>query len=431
MKKEILHYEMPDSWLCFNDKKTLLCEIIETCLYFCIIYPLSAFAIFFYSSDKLLVYKSLIIFPIMLVTTLVNVKIRALSLFLLLNLSVIALSFFLGSIVLQKIIFLTIAVSCFILSLKKRVNLSRNILKPMEFVLCTFFLGVLYFLSIWAKLNFISNIIMIFALIFAIGCMVYIHVTRANKLSDWEQKYTNETEDKIHKFSSIFIAGIVIILLFSLGLAYELRLFDAARSMDNKLISFFSDTNTKTSQNVELPNMKASKQESFEKPSILKQFDKDTKPSPFWEILSKILGPLAFFVVLGLIFLVLKAFYFNFYDKHGNENEKREFTFSKDEILERAKESFEKISRKIMDPLDLSNRRKIRKLYHKAILNYINKQTQITASNSANEIAAKIKNNCNKDIKDITGIYEKARYGKSECTDEEVNKVKQLLNLKK
>lgn len=433
MKKEVLKYEMPDSWLHFNDKKSLLCELTETFIYFCIIYPLASFVLFFYYRNVFFVLSNFIILFTMLSMTIISVKIKPLFLFLLLNFFIIGLTIYLSSKDLQTIIFALVSVASFIICLKKRVTLSRSILKPSNFVLGACFLGVLYILSLGANLKYIPALIIIFSLILIIVSMVYIHISRANKLSDWEQKYANESPDKIHKFSGIFAAGIVVILLFSFGLAYELRLFSAAKTIDYKIISFFSTKNVKN--NYVLPEKNNQKQQNFEMDFIKNDKNRYVKPNPILQSFYKVLELVTFIIVsiliIWLFIKILKAFYFSFYDKYGNENEKREFIFSKDEVLSRTKETIKQVSQKIMEPLDLSNRKKIRKIYYKTVIGYKNKTTKITEYNSANEIASQIKHTSNKDITDITNIYEKARYGKLECSDEDVNKIKHLLNSKK
>jgi hypothetical protein len=71
-----------------------------------------------------------------------------------------------------------------------------------------------------------------------------------------------------------------------------------------------------------------------------------------------------------------------------------------------------------------SNSIKIRRLYFKAIQRFNHAGTDIRGCDAPVEISEKVKQKANRDISDVTELYEKARYAKDECTVEELKAAK-------
>ena len=131
--------------------------------------------------------------------------------------------------------------------------------------------------------------------------------------------------------------------------------------------------------------------------------------------------------LLFQLYTSIKDFYKGLSLKKSYKKEEREFVVSFDDVVTGIKKRAQRFKVKLELPFNMTNSKKIRKLYHKLIKSYKIKGFSAYSFNTPIEIESKVKEVLKKNISEATVIYEKARYNDEECSKEEVDKMKSFL----
>lgn len=163
-------------------------------------------------------------------------------------------------------------------------------------------------------------------------------------------------------------------------------------------------------------------------------------------LLLKILSTILYYaIILALIYVIIAGliFIFNhlykmFYTKRANVKDKLEFLspFDREQKIER--KNPRPIRRMYLALFGKTNNEKIRKHYYNAVItnadsDRIPKQltpTQLTLYAFQTDNQYSDRDTTTQKEKEITDLYEKARYGKEECTKKDIKRIKELLNHK-
>lgn len=171
---------------------------------------------------------------------------------------------------------------------------------------------------------------------------------------------------------------------------------------------------------------------------------KATPPSIIWQYIENILlGLFTIALVAGITALILFGLYRLyqlFYEKKFNNfRDKTEFIspFDKREHLKR--EEIGTVVKKLFPLFGRTNNEKIRKYFYKAIITHNPKEklsnylTPMQLSQYALNIQTEQyrDDTIKKEADRLTEFYEKARYSKDECTNEDVSQVKDILSNEK
>lgn len=433
MKKVINFYEMADSWMNFNDEKPLLYELIEDFIYFCFFYPIAIVVLYAVSHDTLQIIKGFIILIAIFAMTVIRKKIKHLSLFIIMHIALMAIYFLLAQNFLDKLVYTLFLLPHFFISFKKRLNQSREYIKLTYIMLGECLLGVLYIALLFFNLVIPQKFIIVLSLLSVLVFIAYYHIVRANKLMDWEQKYTDNASGNLNKYSRVFSGLAVLIICIFLGLSYGLGLFKAAGNIDNSIINFFAWISSNKASTEYKPPKETTSNSDKEEQQGLEQLRKNNKPTPkilimFYTAMEYIVGAIVIILIIFFIIAIIREFYRTFYDKIGNPNEKREFVFSLDDVVEHTKVNLRKITKVISHPVDLSNRKKIRKLYKKKVLSYKAKGISLDINQSTGEIENEINMKAGSNLSVLTSLYDTARYSKNEPSKEDLEKARNLTN---
>ena len=106
--------------------------------------------------------------------------------------------------------------------------------------------------------------------------------------------------------------------------------------------------------------------------------------------------------------------------------EQRESIFSIEDFKENLKDKSLGFKNVFKENFNLSNKKRIRKVYSKKIKEYKHKGIIVEKYFTPLEISNNVKTNMDNDIKEATEIYEKARYSQEECSKEDVERIKSL-----
>jgi hypothetical protein len=236
-------------------------------------------------------------------------------------------------------------------------------------------------------------------------------------------------------FFSFCLLCLVMMLLFAQLPLKELVVF-IGRALKNALIFLlslvhFQENDLKRTQPQESPVMQDNQM------GLLPPAEED--PSPIMEILSKILFYasvvlLVIALVAGIIYL-LYSLYKRFYAKKADDSrDKSEFIspFADKSRLRREKFSLHK---KFRFALGKTNNEKIRKHYYDAIaanadsdlLSGAMTPTQLTGYAFGKESKSKKRVLGEEKQKELTQLYEKARYGREECSKHDLGRIRKML----
>jgi hypothetical protein len=203
--------------------------------------------------------------------------------------------------------------------------------------------------------------------------------------------------------------------------------------LQRKLNSFFvMDKNTVAEKAPKVPNTSQNSDDSMA--NMLNKLSGDQKENIFLVLLVKVMEIciaiiciIIFIYIIWMAYLKLKELYKQFYAKSEDKDIKRELVLPIDNLTDIITDKFEALKRDITDIFEVSNRKKIRTTYQKIIRKYSKMGIEVKFFNTPNELEKKVYNKLEKNIEEVTSIYEKARYSNYECNDDEVKKIKKYL----
>jgi len=222
------------------------------------------------------------------------------------------------------------------------------------------------------------------------------------------------------------IAFISTVILFFIILARSIGLYKLLDVLTSKMLAFFNAKHPAQVQKINVPNPPTIATDSLNNP--LNNLQPTGKSNYLMSAIFKVAQVIffigLFFLIIYLLFVLVtkvKNFYKSLSHKKPFKKEQREFVISIDDIIAKIKQGF-KIELNL--PINMSNRKKIRKLYHKLIKSYKIKGILAYSFNTPLEIESKVSELLGKNISEATIIYEKARYSDAECSIVDVDKMK-------
>ena len=143
--------------------------------------------------------------------------------------------------------------------------------------------------------------------------------------------------------------------------------------------------------------------------------------SPIWDWLWKIFSTLILLLVAaGLVYLIVRLFarlYQSFYHKDDGDGDHKEFI--------RPTDRTDKVRRETKAGLGFGGTpsQKVRRIYRKKILSLKRRDQELKESLTPKEQTEEV---ALTDAKEMLDLYEKARYGREECSKEDTKRMKEL-----
>ncbi|MBC8061408.1 MAG: hypothetical protein H7Y18_12195 [Clostridiaceae bacterium] len=431
MIKDLSIVGTSDSYMYFSEKKALGYEFGETWILFWIMFTPLVLILNANSSDRYLIYKGLLFIIPFFIITAIKVYIKSSMRYLLANLVIILLSIGFCFTLENKIFFIGLILFFFIISIKQRRRKTIDFYTINLLVASEFFMACLYIIALACNLK-ITSFIYLAAIIIAISCAIYIHLSRNLKVMEWESENSNQntkSRKKLIQLCIAFIVGIISTLLFA---AWFIGIFNFLDNLTRKILAFFNTSNTPQMDPETLPVTQL-------KPPVMPADNIGSSLNisglnSLFSFIIKILELVGIIIIFLIVIYLLRkmifsivSFYKSLKSKGTSQKEERKLIFSLEEVTKEFKEGAIKFIKKIDNPFDVSNRKKIRKLYHKLIKSFKVKGVLTKVTNTPVEIENNINRVLHKDIKEITDIYEKARYSSQECTQEDVDRLKKFI----
>lgn len=430
MKNDIKIVEISESWMYLTNTKTVLYEMFENWILFFVYYiPVSMFLSGFLNNTAVLRGIALLL-PIG-VMIIIRRKVEKLSLFIGANALVILSVFLLSPSVLEKVFFTLMVTAYFIQCFKKRYDDVVRFLNIYGLLVSAPILAFYYILASYFNLQFIKQLIMFAAINTVICYTIYLHLTKTQKLLEWEKGYALTFSSKVKKMKFVtttLLVAIIAVLNLFLWKSGMLALFDY---IQDKIGNFFKVTDSPKP----MPKPTQAPQSTENNMGdLLQKLGGNDKPNILLLILWKILEIaltiiviVIFAYIIWLIYLKLKEMYKLFYYKEETGNEKREVILPTEYFSKEVVNRIKNIKNNIEELFEKSNRKKIRKIYSKIIVKHKNKGVDISLANTPFELQLKIEEHSKNNLAKATYIYEKARYSTELCSDEDVENIKKFL----
>ena len=429
MMKDINVVASSESFMYFGENKPFGYDVMEAWISFWIIYTPIMLILALIPNKSFLILKGLFLIIPFFIMIYIKVYIKSNLKYLLANLGVILLTFAVSFTLEERLLFVGATILLFIVSLRQRKRGIVTFYSIFMLVGSEVWMAFLYVISVFNNYEYMMVIISFVAVNLAICCTIYIHLSRNLKLMEWEDSAFKKAEKTRVKLKYIWLTALTVIVLAIFSATWLTGISAFLDEITRKIYRFALKFNSGDgASDVAAPGNttgdSSSKQRAFQLP----------KGEAVNTILATIVKVIAILIII-LIILILIHFikkiivalidtYKSLNKRGGGKKEKREIIFSFEEIKDEYSIKTKKLIGKIINPFDGSNRKKIRKLYFKLIKNYKTKGVVAEASNTPVEIKNNINAALNEDLKDITDIYEKARYSSQECTKEDVEKLK-------
>jgi hypothetical protein len=431
MNKKLIIIEMSDSWMFLNNNKNLWHELVEDWIYMwtlCCVITLPLYAVL---KDTGLMYRTLFLILSVWMYTLIRRNIKYLSVFILLSLLNAAVVYFVGQSLFEKAVYVLIMIIMFGNSVKRRYSEVVNYYSINGFLFCEALLGVCYIIAFGFSLDIPAKFVTAGGIVIALSSVLYIHLTRTEKLMEWEEEFAQKFTGRLKKLKIAFSSIIVLVISCAIWFMWKIGAFELLDKLQSYINSLFG---TKPINEKPLPiQPKQAPENEDNMMEALRNLGGESKSNIFIEIILRLIEMilvvvaviLLFYLLRGL-FLKLKELYHQFYLR-APKNEKREFVFTAEDFTRTLTEKIEKGKREFNDLLDRSSRRRIRKIYYKIIEGYRRQGIIVNHSNTPEEIGESIRKKKNKDLDKAIELYEKARYSNHECSEKEVEEIKQYL----
>lgn len=432
MRESIKIISNSESWMFLSNTKSMFYELLENWISFFIYYTPAAIILGYFGGNTSVLRGVFLLIPIALMIT-IRRKIRKMSFYIGFNILIIAAVYFLTPSLLEKVFFVVITIIYFIYNFRKRYEEVISFLKLNFMLINGVFLVICYLIAYYLKLTFITNYITIISINTVLCCTLYLHLTRTQKLLEWETSYAARFLSRIKKMTITTVAILSAIIAALNLFLWKSGIFSLMDYIQQRIVSFFKvDRRVKTKAPeapVEAPtNSQGNMGEMFQ--DIGDRGDS----SIFLLVLMKIIEfaftviiVIALVYILWMLYLKLKELYRMFYARDIEGSEKRERIVPMEDISEEIVSRIKNVRSGISSIFERSNRKKIRSAYNKIILRYKNKGIQVNASSTPLELQNEIEMKNKLSFKEVTKIYEKARYSTVQCSDEEVNRIKKYI----
>jgi hypothetical protein len=412
-----------DSYMNLSKSKALGYELAEDWILFWTSFMPIALILNLSSNETILIYKGLFYIIFIFAMTLIRRNIVSSLKYLLSNLLIVLLAFIISFTFIEKVLFLVPIIICFAISIKKRKNEVIKFYTISLLLLCEFVMFICYFLALYYNFTFMANLINFSSINIAICCILYVYTSRLDMLMEWECDFVKKYSKRMRSIKLNCIAFISGIIIFFILLAWRLGIYNLLDEITSKILGWRLDVPLTPESQVKKPSL-------LKDNPLTKSFKPTGKSSYLITLISNIFQLLfyvAFFLIV--IYFLFKLFKFlkSLSLKKTQKNEKRESVISMKEIVNEFKEKSASFKVELELPFNMSNRKKIRKLYHKLIKSYKAKQTLAFNFNTPIEIENNVREVLEKNISEATIIYEKARYSDAKCTNEDVDKMKSFL----
>jgi hypothetical protein len=416
-----------DSYMNLSKSKALGYELAEDWILFWTSFMPIALILNLLSNKTILIYKGLFYIIFVFAMTLIRRNIVSSLKYLLSNLLIVLLAFIISFTFIEKVFFLVPIIICFAISIKKRKNEVVKFYTISLLLLCEFVMFICYFLAIYYNFPFMANLINFSSINIAITCILYVFISRLDMLMEWECDFVKKYSKRMRSIKLNCIGFISGIIIFFILLAWSIGLYNLMDEITSNILAWRLINNVQpqpVKQQLPPPSHTSAKH------NLLDYYRFTGKSSYLMTVISNIFQLLfyvAFFLIV--IYFLFKLFIFlkSLTLKKTQKNEKRESVISMKEIVSEIKEKSASFKVELELPFNMSNRKKIRKLYHKLIKSYKAKQTLAFNFNTPIEIENNVRKVLEKNISEATIIYEKARYSDAKCTNEDVDKMKSFL----
>jgi hypothetical protein len=432
MIKELLVLEMSDSWMYLSNRKSLWYEFLENWIFFWVIYVPIVMTFYFLYEDTNLLYRAAMLLLSVWCITAVRRYIKHLSLFILLNSAAVATAFLIGGGILERIVFSIVLLIYVITSFKIRYSEVVSYFDMTNLIFSELFLAACYIAAFNLGMDLMVKIVTGCGIVVALSSALYLHLTRTQKLMEWESQFARKFSTRIQRLKIIFSAAITGFISFLIWLSWKLGIFRLLDELQNRINGIFGGktrTVQRTPPKIESPRQ--AEGDMFEK---FRMLGSEESNSIFIKIVFKIIEIILVLIVavaviylLRMIVLKLKELYLQFYSKSQDKSEEREVILSSEEITKEINESLKRIKSAIGELVDRTNEKKIRRIYSRIIYSSKLKGIEIVDSDTPGELEGKIHVKTDKDLRVVTELYNKARYSQHSCSDQDVERVKKYL----
>lgn len=431
MKKSLFVVEISDSWMFLTNKKQLWHELMEEWITMWTLCPVVLIPLYAILKDDLLIYRILALILPVWIMTIIRRRIKALSLFLLLNFLCAAAAYFIGQSLFEKAIYVLLMLIFFGSSVKKRYSEVVNFYGMTNFMFCEGLLSLSYIITYSFGLNTNVRFIAVGGIVVALSSVLYIHLTRTEKLMEWEKEFAQKFTKRLKKIKMLFSSVVIVIISAVIWLMWQSGIFQMLDRLQSYINSLFSANPQK--KVTPPPQPKQPPKAQNDGMEALRNLGGDSSPNIIVEIIMKIVEVIIIIVVviiiiylLWMLILKLRELYQQFYLR-GPKNENREFILTAEDFTKNITTRLEKGKREISNLFDRSTRKRIRKMYHKIIEKYRGQGIDISQSNTPEEMNKKIIKGKSKDIGRAVEIYDKARYSDQSCSEQDLEEIKQYL----
>lgn len=423
MNKEIQINSITEDFIKSYFNKTLEFELIESVIYFLCVYPFLTIADYTITKNDTMIYLNFIMIVPILLMTYLRVKAKKMRTFAFGILGITILFSIIIVFVLKQYVLLAFLWPWAIISIKKSITMQQISIDMSKLLLIEGLLIPQIILGAYVGAKDIQTIVFIVPIIVMLLSMGYICKVRNLRLSMDDIK--NHSFNK--KDSNIFIAGLVIFIAILIFMLYYLGAFEIAHNYTKKIVDFFTNIGGGSIKNeTNLPQHSSSNSERENLKKLAENGPMDIN-SPLFQIISKVLNTLfnIALVIAALIAIYVIINRILIYVKNLKNMDKVTFIYKDSKNTKNeTKMNFFKLKQNINKALFSNNKEKIRKIYKNKIIKYKKFSVNINNYLSTSEIEKEILNKTNENIKEVTRVYEKARYSNDEITMQDLEILK-------
>lgn len=425
MEEDYMVIKTPQSWMYRNKNKTISAELLEVWINFILFYTPLSMVIYGLNGERAM-YEGFLIFLAILSIVFLNRIISDNKLFFAVNSLIILIGCVLFPYYSQKIVYAVMLIPTFLKYFKSRSKENVSFMGMGSMLMNAVVLAASFVVSSnmeWQPAP-VNRMITVLAVIDIIGLLVYYHITRRDVFLTWEEDYANMLAKHMKKVSNYVIAFLTVFITFVSVVLWKSGAFSF---MDSLFHGFSFNEGTVT------PPVKAENVSRSNTDNPLSQLNPGSYNSNVLKIITTVF--ITVIIIISSIVIIyfswrailsLKELWHVYFGKKSSGKEKREFVFDKapeSSIITKVK----RLKKNLEENFKFSNKKKIRGFYKKFIKKYKNKGVEPQRYNTAGELQNKIEMLRHESCSEVTEIYHKARYGKEECSDEDVLKIRKYL----
>lgn len=421
---------VPDSWMSLSNKKKTFYNYWETFMDFCVIYPIAAIISYLFTGNRGDAYGLYLLLPALLYITGARIKIKRNYIYIICQIPLFIIAYyFSSSLNIQVISFFFLIIACSA-SIHKRLKTVTAYRRYSNFISCEMILLIEYNISIAAGYTFIERIIIYHTIIYSLSILIYIHLSRTEKLMEWETNLSKRDLNNLKSSSRKVIESLFVPFIFAFAAVIYEEFKGYGKNfllyLTGILSSYFKGNsrfqyNNSTSK---MPAMEDVKEE-------FKINSKTGKESVLFKWLGITGKYLIYFILFLAVIVLLKAIFEVIYGflsgKKRISTDRRESIFNVGGIAENIAGVLYTLKRKVISSFGNARSIRIRKIYKNLVERTCDSGKTIQKSSTPHMIEKDVEENAGIDISKVTEIYEKARYGKHDCTEEDVKKIKSYI----